>query len=279
MEANQRSPREILHEVIFEADTPKGKRFDIILLIMIVLSVIAVAVETIPNISESAKDFLHLLEWVFTVFFTIEYILRLYTVIKPLKYARSFYGIIDLLAILPAYLSLILAGTHSLVVIRAIRLLRVFRIFKMASFLSQGDIIIKSLKSSLAKIAVFLYFVILMVCIFGAIMYLVEGGTNPSFDSIPRSIYWSIVTLTTVGYGDIVPTTVFGQFLSSILMIVGYAVIAVPTGIVSSELIKGSNNPSALNTQSCRYCSHEGHDDDAEYCKFCGEVLNEEEDD
>lgn len=277
MEGQQRSHKEILHEVIFEADTPKGKLFDVVLLIMIVLSVIAVCVETVPTISESSKSFLSILEWMFTAFFTVEYILRLYTVYKPWKYATSFYGIIDLLAILPAYLGLIAAGTHSLMVIRAIRLLRVFRIFKMASFLSQGNVIIKSLRSSLAKITVFLYFVILIVCIFGAIMYLVEGGSNPSFDSIPRSIYWSIVTLTTVGYGDIAPSTALGQFLSSILMIVGYAVIAVPTGIVSSEIIKNSSTPDNLNTQSCRYCSKEGHDDDADYCKYCGEHLHLED--
>jgi len=275
LEAQHRSHKEILHEVIFEADTPEGKLFDIVLLIMIVLSVIAVCVETIPSISPRAIDLLHIFEWIFTAFFTIEYILRLYTVYKPWKYATSFYGIIDLLAILPAYLSLILAGTHSLMVIRAIRLLRVFRIFKMASFLSQGNVIIKSLRSSMAKIAVFLYFVLLIVCIFGAVMYLVEGGTNPSFDSIPRSIYWSIVTLTTVGYGDIAPSTAMGQFLSSVLMIVGYAVIAVPTGIVSSEIIKSSKS-TKLNTQSCRYCSKEGHDNDAEFCKYCGEPLHED---
>lgn len=276
---SNRTYRNILHEIIFEADTPKGKKFDVILLVVILLSVIAVSVETIPSLSPSAQKMLYILEWVFTSFFTIEYVLRLYSVKKPIKYALSFYGIIDLLAILPAYLGLILAGTHSLTVIRAIRLLRVFRIFKMGSFLKQGDVIAKSMKSSLPKIMVFMYFVLLIVCIFGSVMYLVEGGQNPQFDSIPRSIYWSIVTLTTVGYGDIAPVTAFGQFLSSILMIVGYAVIAVPTGIVSSELINNSATAVEpdLNTQCCPYCSAEGHDDNAEYCKMCGEPLHEEE--
>ncbi len=271
-----RSAREILHEIIFEADTPKGKLFDVVLLIMILLSILAVNIETIPSISEDTKRLLYILEWIFTIFFTIEYILRLYSVWHPLKYALSFYGIIDLLAILPAYIGLIFAGTHSLAIIRSIRLLRVFRIFKMGSFMSQGDVIVKSLKSSMPKITVFMYFVLLMVCIFGAIMYLVEGGTNPEFDSIPRGIYWSIVTLTTVGYGDIHPATGLGQFLSSILMIVGYAVIAVPTGIISSEIINKSVNLK-LNTQACPFCSREGHDNDADFCKFCGGKLHPEE--
>ncbi|MEL6123936.1 MAG: ion transporter, partial [Bacteroidota bacterium] len=228
------------------------------------------------GLSSEWKATLYVVEWLFTIIFTVEYVLRLLTVRRPMKYALSFYGIIDLLAILPTYLSLLVVGTNSLMVIRAIRLLRVFRIFKMAGYMNQGEIIVRSLRSSGQKITVFMYFIILMVCIFGAIMYLVEGGRNESFDSIPRSIYWAIVTLTTVGFGDITPQTSVGQFLSAILMIMGYAVIAVPTGIVSTELLRQELRVDQISTQSCTYCAREGHDADAVYCKYCGEQLNED---
>lgn len=273
-----------LHEIIFEADTVKGRLFDIILLAFIVLSVIAVAWESLPDLDPVRKHQLYIVEWVFTVFFTIEYVLRLIAVLKPLNYAKSFYGIIDLLSVLPTYISLVIIGSQSLLVIRALRLLRLFRIFKMAPYLSEGDNILKSVKSAVPKLTVFIYFVLLMVCIFGAVMYLVEGHDNDRFDSIPRSMYWAIVTLTTVGYGDIAPVTALGQLLSAILMITGYAVIAVPTGIVSAEIVKGKGKKKSkkqkkikeqVSTQSCRFCAHEGHEVDAIYCKFCGEKLNE----
>jgi len=267
--------RNRLHEIIFEADTPAGKFFDVTLLIVIFLSIIAVALETVPGLSSEAKTALMILEWGFTIFFTIEYILRIITVLRPMKYVTSFYGIIDLLAILPTYLTIFFAGSHSFMMIRALRLLRVFRIFKMANYLNQSQVLWRSLRASVTKISVFLYFIILMVCIFGSIMYLVEGGRNPQFDSIPRSIYWAVVTVTTVGFGDITPQTSIGQFLSAVLMIMGYAVIAVPTGIVSSEMLKDSEIQQDLNTQSCPYCSEEGHDLDAKHCKYCGELLHE----
>ena len=197
---------------------------------------------------------------------------------KPLKYATSFYGIIDLLSIIPTYLSLFIFGTNSLLVLRALRLMRLFRIFKMVPFLDQGNIIVSSIRSSIPKLTVFVSFIMIIVCISGAVMYLVEGQVNESFDSIPRGIYWSIVTITTVGFGDIVPKTALGQFLSAVLMIVGYAVIAVPTGIVSAEIVKkganSDNEPHDYTTQACRYCSLEGHDLDAIHCKHCGEILN-----
>lgn len=269
-----KNTRERLHEIIFEADTPLGKWFDIALLILILFSVITVSLETVPAFIEKYGNTFFYLEWIFTILFSIEYGLRLYTVKRPIKYMTSFFGVVDLLSILPTFLSLIVSGTQSLVIIRALRLLRVFRIFKMGHYMKQGDMILSAVKASTTKITIFLYFIVLMVCIFGAIMYLVEGGTNPGFDSIPRSIYWSIVTLTTVGFGDITPKTDLGQFLSAILMILGYAVIAVPTGIVSSEMIKSKESYDMISTQHCPNCSCEDHDIDAIFCKKCGEELN-----
>lgn len=269
--------REKLHEVIFEADTKAGKRFDVILLIAILASVIIVILESVPAYQDKYGSLFIALEWIFTLFFTVEYILRLYSVLRPIKYATSFFGIIDLLSILPTFLSLIFAGTHSLMIVRGLRLLRVFRIFKLANFLVQGQIIVTALKASRAKISVFVIFILIMVSIFGSVMYLVEGSQNPQFDSIPRSIYWAIVTLTTVGYGDISPQTSFGQLIAAIIMISGYAIIAVPTGIVTAEVMEATNKKvnNKLTTQSCRFCSQEGHDKDAVYCKYCGEKLNE----
>ncbi len=269
---NRDKIRRKIHEIIFEADTDSGKVFDEVLLILIGLSVIAAAIETIPNIHHDLQHNLIIFEWIFTLIFTIEYILRIYSTLRPYKYITSFYGVVDLLAIVPTYLSLFFAGSQALIIIRALRLLRIFRIFKMGKYVDSSQIIIRSMKLSLPKITVFLYFILLVVCIFGAIMYLVEGSTNPSYDSIPRSIYWAIVTITTVGFGDITPNTFVGQFLSAILMILGYAVIAVPTGIVSSEII--TSRRKSISTQTCMYCSAEGHDDDAKYCKYCGEQIN-----
>ena len=269
--------REHLHEIIFEADSPEGKRFDVVLLILILASVIAVMLETIPAISEKYGDALYVLEWIFTIAFTIEYILRIYTVRKPSKYIFSFFGIVDLLSIIPTYISIFIAGTQSLLIIRALRLLRVFRIFKLVNFTHQGHIILLALRKSRPKIAIFLFFVVLLVCIFGSIMYLVEGGTNTNFDSIPRSVYWAIVTLTTVGYGDIHPTTPLGQFLASLVMIMGYAIIAVPTGIVTGEMIRTTKSVDEHTTQACQFCCKEGHDSDATFCKYCGEALNPNE--
>lgn len=276
MDVTKRSKlKEDIHELIFEADTPLGKAFDIILIIFILGSVAAVMLESVDKINAKYHNILYILEWIFTIFFTVEYILRLYSVYRPWKYATSFFGIVDLLATLPTYLGLFFYDIHYLMVIRALRLLRIFRIFKMGQFLNEWSIISESLKASRRKIAVFLYFILLMVIIFGSVMYLIEGDANPKFDSIPRSIYWAIVTLTTVGYGDISPTTGIGQLISAIVMIMGYAVIAVPTGIVSAEFV--NNKPKeSYTSQACRYCGQEGHDNDAEYCKYCGEQLNEE---
>lgn len=269
--------REKIHEIIFEADTPMGKAFDVWLLIFILASVMTVVLESIPSMTERYHLVFVSLEWIFTIFFTIEYILRLYCVYRPMKYATSFFGVVDLLAVLPTYLSLVLAGSQYLLVIRALRLLRVFRIFKLSHFLREGIVLIRALQASRAKITVFISFVLIAVTIIGAVMYLVEGGQNPNFSSIPKAIYWAIVTLTTVGYGDITPLTNLGQFLSALVMILGYAVIAVPTGIVSAELVQSKKDAEKMTTQACRYCGMEGHTSDAVFCKYCGARLNPKE--
>lgn len=267
--------KEKIHEIIFEADTPVGRLFDIILLVSIIASVLIVILESVSYLHERFSYTFYILEWTFTIIFTIEYILRLYAVYRPWKYATSFFGIVDLLAIIPTYLSVFIAGTQTLLVIRILRLMRVFRIFKLGHFLKEGSVILNALVASRAKITVFLTFISLMVVIIGSVMYLVEGGSNPRFSSIPRGVYWAIVTLTTVGYGDITPITALGQFLSAIVMILGYAVIAVPTGIVSAEFVALEKATQMENTQACRYCGKEGHDNDAIHCKYCGELLNE----
>jgi len=264
------SLREKLYEIIFEADTREGKAFDIVLLLIILASIILVMLESVPQISKQHGTTLHVLEWVITIIFSVEYVLRIWVVKKSWAYILSFYGIIDLLSVLPTYLSLIFVGSHSLMVIRAIRLLRVFRILKLSRFTMAGQALGKALWASREKVFVFLFFVINMVIIVGTLMYLIEGPEH-GFRSIPSSIYWAIVTMTTVGYGDISPQTPTGQFLASIVMIVGYAVIAVPTGIVTSEIIRGSRSN---NTQVCPHCLFDKHDNDAQFCKKCGEKLN-----
>ncbi|MBT9437710.1 MAG: ion transporter [Desulfobacterales bacterium] len=262
--------RETLHEIIFEADTPAGKLFDIILIVSIVLSVIVVMLDSVSTIRNSYGGFLVLSEWFFTFLFTIEYFFRLSCVGRPFKYATSFFGIVDLLAIIPTYLSLFLPGSQFLIVIRILRLLRIFRVFKLVQYLVEIRVLNQALRASLRKIIVFLFTVFALVIIFGSMMYVIEGEQN-GFTSIPRSIYWSIVTLTTVGYGDISPKTGFGQALAAVIMIIGYAIIAVPTGIVTTEIARAAGRK--VSTQACRVCSAEGHDIDAKYCKDCGAKL------
>lgn len=262
-----------LHEIIFEADTPAGKGFDIALLFFIIASVLVVILESIESLRLAHGYWFTLLEWIFTLAFTVEYFLRIYATQRPYKYIFSFWGIIDLLAILPTYLSLVLVGSHYLLVVRALRLLRVFRIFKLAKFLQESRIIVDAMLASRLKITVFLLFVTLAVTILGSLMYMLEGGVNEGFSSIPKGIYWAIVTLTTVGYGDISPITDVGRFIAAIVMVLGYAVIAVPTGIVSAEMVAQAKAGS-VSTQVCRYCAGEGHAPDAIYCKYCGERLH-----
>ena len=266
--------REKIHEIIFEADTPEGKAFDVVLLVFIGLSVIVVMLETVEFFNQRFERLFYFLEWSFTVAFTIEYCLRIYSIQKPWKYIASFYGIVDLLAILPSYLSLFLPGTHYLITIRALRLLRIFRILKLANYLTESAMLAQALRASKRKVTVFLVTVMMVVLIIGSMMYLIESGQDSGFTSIPKSVYWAIVTVTTVGYGDIAPVTPLGQFLSAVLMILGYGVLAVPTGIVSAELVHAQSDVSnKLNTISCPVCSKEGHDSDALFCKFCGGKL------
>ncbi len=264
-----KSLKERLYEIIFEADTPSGKFFDVALLIVILLSVALVLLESVPEIRENNLHLLKMLEWIITGIFSLEYILRIAIVKKPFRYIFSFYGIIDFLSVIPTYLSLFIIGSHSLVVIRMLRLLRVFRVLKLTRYTNAGRTLARAMWASREKISVFIFFVLILVIIIGTIMYLVEGESH-GFHSIPLSIYWAIVTLTTVGYGDISPETSTGQFFASLVMIIGYAIIAVPTGIVTAEIIK----PSRQNTQVCPGCLHETHEDDARFCKKCGSKLN-----
>lgn len=262
--------KEQLYEVIFEADTPAGKLFDVTLLFVILISVALVMLESVPSIRENYRPILRILEWIITGIFTIEYILRVIIVRKSLRYIFSFYGIIDLLSVLPTYIGLFVIGSHHLVVIRILRLLRIFRILKLTRYTQAGRSLAKALWASREKISVFIFFVIVLVVVIGTIMYIIEGEAH-GFTSIPRGIYWAIVTLTTVGYGDISPQTSLGQFMASIVMIMGYAIIAVPTGIVTAEIINPSHKS---NTQVCPNCLHDKHDDDANFCKKCGAKIN-----
>jgi len=259
-----------MHEVIFEADTVAGKRFDVLLLVVIGLSVLAVCLESVAELRSRYGVELRVAEWIFTIVFTLEYIARLMAVRRPARYATSFFGLVDLLAILPTYLSLFVPGAQSLLVIRALRLLRVFRILKLTHYLGEAQLLRAAVRGSLRKIIVFLGTVLTVVLIAGAVMYVVEGEVN-GFTSIPVAVYWAVVTMTTVGFGDIVPQTVLGRILASMLMIMGYGLIAVPTGIVAVEI--GEATRTSTNTQVCPSCAAEGHANDAIYCKYCGAKL------
>lgn len=259
-----------LHEVIFEADTPFGRAFDLLLIVCILLSVMAAMLESVTLIRQQYGPLLYGIEWFFTILFTIEYVLRLACIGRPFKYATSFFGVIDLLAVIPTYLDLLFPGTHFLFVIRILRLLRIFRVLKLVQFVGEANVLLHSLRDSSRKITVFLFAVLMIAVIMGTLMYVVEGEAH-GFTSIPTSVYWAIVTLTTVGYGDLSPATSFGQTLAAMLMILGYSIIAVPTGIVASEYSRGRLKP--VTTQSCPQCSAEGHDVDAQHCKHCGASL------
>jgi voltage-gated potassium channel len=261
--------RKRLHEIIFEADTKEGKLFDLILMVAILLSLLTVILESIYEVRVRYESVLHGVEWFITILFSIEYIGRLIASLKPKKYIFSFYGMVDLLAILPTYISLFIAGGQFLVVVRSLRLLRIFRVLKLTRYITELNVVLLALKASSRKISVFLFIILTMTTILGTVMYMIEGGQN-GFSSIPRSIYWAIVTLTTVGYGDISPVTALGQIVASLIMILGYGIIAVPTGLVTMELTK-MNVPS--NTKVCDHC-HEGHHPDkAMFCHSCGQAL------
>lgn len=265
--------RERVHEVIFEADTRAGKAFDVVLMVLILGSVVAVTLESVPEIAANADwvRALHVAEWTVTILFTIEYILRMVCVRRPWRYALSFYGIIDVLAILPTFVSLIIPGSQSFAVVRSFRLLRAFRVFKLAHFLSEASSLRRALVASWPKIAVFLMTVLVMIVIVGSAMYVVEGPTA-GFTSIPTSMYWAVVTVTTVGYGDIAPQTAVGKAIASLMMITGYALIVVPTGVLSAEMAR-QPGPAKVSTQACPDCGAEGHAHDAQFCHACGAKL------
>ncbi|MBT6147736.1 MAG: ion transporter [Gemmatimonadetes bacterium] len=262
--------RRDLYRIIFEADSGTGKFFDVALLWAIGLSVVAVMLESVSDIREQHGDALRTFEWIVTAVFTIEFVLRLIAAARPLRYATSFFGVVDVLAILPTYLSLFFTGTHSLLIIRALRLLRIFRILKLAQYVGEARLLAAALRSSSRKIFIFLGTVFTIQLIVGSLMYLIEGEES-GFTSIPQGVYWAIVTMTTVGYGDITPVTAFGKLLAACVMITGFGIIAVPTGLVVSEL--GQVKKNATTTRCCSNCMGEGHDDDAQFCKHCGDDL------
>jgi len=264
--------RALWYDIIFEADIPAGKVFDVSLLLLIILSVVAVMLESVEGIRAEAGGLLLGVEWAFTVIFTFEYIARLVCVRHPSRYALSFFGIVDFLAILPTYLSLFFAGTHALLIIRVLRLLRTFRVFKLTRFMGQATMLAVALKSSREKIIVFLGAVLSITLIMGSLMYLVEGSEN-GFSSIPQGVYWAIVTMTTVGYGDIAPQTILGQVIASFMMILGYGIIAVPTGIVTVELAEAARGSREVVT--CGSCGTKGHNADAAFCRRCGAPLGD----
>lgn len=268
----QKELRKKLHEIIFEADTLAGKAFDIVLLIAILLSVFIVILSSEASLAANFASLFYYTEWVLTILFTIEYFFRIYTVDKPFKYIFSFFGIIDFIAIIPTYIAVFLTGSHFLVIIRVLRIMRVFRVLKLARYVKAANTLTDALKNSRAKIIVFLEAVVTIVILIGSLMYIVEGPEH-GFTSISVSIYWAIVTITTVGYGDIAPQTVLGQSIAALLMIVGYAIIAVPTGIITAE-VTASKRKAHSNTQVCQNCLFDQHDDDALYCKKCGAKLD-----
>ena len=263
-----------IHEIIFEAETPIGKIFDISLLVAILLSVLIVMLESVEQINQKYGELLTILDWAITILFTLEYVLRIYAVRKPWRYIFSFYGLVDLLSIIPTYLSVFVPGSHYLTTIRMLRLLRVFRILKLTKYLVESQTLMIAIRKSQRKITVFLGAVLIIIFIVGSMMYFIEGtlAGNEKFANIPESMYWAIVTVTTVGYGDITPITALGKMFSALLMILAYGVLAVPTGIVSVELAQAQKQVEHP-TLACKNCGREGHDDDADYCKFCGEEL------
>ena len=270
-EVDTRAPWRIwLHDVIFEADTPVGRLFDVVLLLVIVLSVLVVTLDSVASIHDEHATLLLVLEWVFTGLFTIEYVLRILSVRRKLGYIWSFYGVIDLLAVLPSYLILLGVGWHGGVIVRALRLLRIFRILKLAHFLSEAETLRAALRASKAKIIVFLGTVLIIICIMGSAMYLIEGPEH-GFTSIPEGIYWAVVTVTTVGYGDISPSTPMGKALAALVMLVGYSILIIPGGIISAEWVTATGR--RVSTQVCPDCSREGHAADAVFCKYCGGRL------
>ncbi|HEX5679075.1 MAG TPA: ion transporter [Alcanivorax sp.] len=270
MSSDSVSLRDRWRHIIFGTDTPAGRYFDQLLIVAILASVAAVMLDSVQSIHQQYGPWLYGAEWFFTLLFTFEYIIRLWVSDRPVRYARSFFGVVDLLSIIPTYLSLFLPGANYLLTIRALRVLRVFRVLKLAHLMTEANELGATLVRTRRKIGIFIFSVVIVIIIFGSVMYLVEGPAN-GFTSIPRSIYWAIVTVTTVGYGDISPQTSLGQAVASMAMITGYAIIAVPTGIVTAEMSKA--HMAKRYERECPNCHRHDHDPDARFCKQCGTGL------
>jgi voltage-gated potassium channel len=264
------SCKERIYTIIFGTDTPAGKRFDVVLIYTILISVFIVVLDSVNEVSATYGRYLLALEWILTIVFTIEYALRIYVSPKPWGYIRSFYGIVDLLSILPSYLGLIYADIGYLLIIRLLRVLRVFRVFKLMQYIGEANLLARALIVSRRKIFVFFSFVLVLAVIFGSLMFVVEGPDN-GFTSIPKSVYWTIVTITTVGYGDITPHTVIGQIIATLVMLTGYSIIAVPTGIFTAEIAQEMQRQRS--EKNCQNCNTSGHETDADYCRKCGAEL------
>eukprot|EP00752_Nemacystus_decipiens_P016632 g14872.t1 len=265
-----------LHEIIFEAEDRRGKVFDIVLITAILTSVLVVILDSVQSLREAWHGLFVALEWFFTILFTIEYVLRIISVRKPWRYIFSFYGLVDLLAILPTFIGLFIPNAHELIAIRMLRLLRIFRIFKLVRFLGEADALRRAFYASRHKIVVFMTAVLIVITIMAALMHVIESNNqNDQFSSMPQSMYWAVVTITTVGYGDITPSTVLGKFLSAVMMLIGYSMIIVPAGILSAEMVRETQQHAKKSTtQHCPSCSRDGHEYDAVYCKYCGAVLD-----
>jgi voltage-gated potassium channel len=266
----QQHVRDKINEVIFGTDTPAGKGFDVILICLILLSVAAVILDSMVAFSKEYQTYLLRAEWFFTIIFTVEYAARIYSAKEPARYVRSFYGVIDLLSILPTYFNLLFPGLNYLLIIRLLRVLRIFRVLKLLRYLTEANILGRSIWLSRRKISVFFICVLVLATVFGSLMFVIEGPGN-GFTSIPRSIYWTIVTITTVGFGDIVPQTVLGQAVATLAMLTGYSIIAIPTGIFTAELSQEMQR--SRQVTQCKACSRGGHDVDASFCKYCGETM------
>ena len=267
--------RERIHRIVFLADTPVGKAFDVTLIVAILASVAVVMLDSVDGFRERHYDLLYAAEWFFTVLFTVEYVVRLAVVARPARYARSFFGVVDLLSILPTYISLVVPGAQVLLSVRILRVLRVFRVLKLANYLDEAEQLSRALRASRRKILVFIFVILTLVTVIGSMMYLIEGGEN-GFTSIPQSVYWAVVTLATVGYGDIFPVTPLGKALASVLIVMGYGIIAVPTGIVTVEMNREREAADAAHRlEACPQCGLGDHAADARFCRRCGASLAE----
>jgi voltage-gated potassium channel len=273
--ANLDASPEKLHEMLFDDRSKIGKRFEEVLILLILASVLVVMLDSVNHIHARFGILLGLLEWIFTIIFTVEYLLRIYSSAHPIKYVTSFFGVIDLVTVLPTYIGIFVPGAHTFLVLRILRVFRIFRLLRLVNMTRAGSTIVKALDASKEKIIIFMIFVLLLVVLMGSVLYLVEAGADSGFTSIPRSVYWAIITLTTVGYGDIAPATWLGQLIAAMVMIIGYSVIAVPTGIVSAEFVK-ENKKTKIDKVECQRCGKEEHEPSSRFCNRCGEKMKDE---